>query len=593
MAPFRPRCLAVHLLVACLIGGGGLLVHGLRDARGLRRDPAALLPAGACLVLEYRGDVAMRAGASLGVFQALEDPRPTSFASVLRGMLERGIDDAVSGLAGSIGLDVADLRHLARSRVTVAFLDPADLQGRDLLAARAVLWMDCAADIEGARRFLEILERWVLRWGEGSFRDQVMGGVTVREYVPPQGSPLRAWYAVRGTGLVLATRAADLERILDRDRSGSQEGSLLESPAWNAAAVPVAGPELLMRLHVLVQPVLKLLVQAGSEEESALLAAGLDRARSLALGVNLRGGSVLETLVVDLPAGSAAFAAWQREARPFRAPARLPHGLAAYAGSRLPLHLGLDLARRALSPFGLEGALDARLRRLAVDLGFDLEADLLPILGEEIALGGAFSRASAIPDLWVCLEVVDPGRAQEFMERWVRRLRPGAQVEIESFAGVALHVLGPAPEAGEPGGPSLARMRLAWAVEPPYLVLSPWPEALRRWIRTQALDGPRFSDRQSEDPTGTDPDAVLRFWVDLAPLLAWAVDQASPVLQSVRLPPPFDLCDPWLAPRGSELSRHFDPVSAELAWTGTALRFSLRSPVGLAWLALAFVGWPR
>ncbi len=252
------------------------------------------------------------------------------------------------------------------------------------------------------------------------------GGARFTKIVPDPDEPAKAiFFAVKDGVLMVALRDETLAEVLSARGVGIARAMLPANKGY--ADVQRALGDADMSVYVNLGAILGKSLQEGDEEGKAILKAlGFDNVRGAGLGMSVGagGGSTVVRLSTDGPP-TGWLGAFARRGGPFKSLKYVPDDAGFYyvlnLGSFLACYEEFVVFLEAVSEETGEDALEefaAGVEKLEVLLAMDLEEEILPAFGGEIALSAKVPEALGIPPAALLIEVKD----KEMVERLVARV---------------------------------------------------------------------------------------------------------------------------------------------------------------------------
>ena len=590
------------LLGGAVVGGGFALDGGSVPEVGTPprngiRDIAVLLPDSCALKVVIDGGPFAEHGEELALHALAEEPEVAAFLAPVEQIL-RGLLEGWESLAKQyLGLTLDETLRLAQYRTTMALcgLMPPP-EGQRLPRPDAVITLEFGDDLAMARRLMEALEKAVLAWGNGHFTADTVAGLPVRRYVPDPSRPNTppAWYLVEDRTLLLATHKPTFEGIIQRLKSGSTEGSLAASARFQSVKERVERGTSLFSAYADVEKLADMLgpmlpIPADQNPASAF---GLDAVEAVGYGLDLDGKGLRDRVFMKIAKGPL------REAIECTGALRIhevvPASTGMYGSFQLELSKIWGHAKQVLGkvdPATLEsatGGVDA----LSEALGIDVEKEVLPRLGPEMALGLSRPRQALIPDVFMIMQVREPAKVVRMFDTAMRAL--DAPIASLEYGDQRIHVL----DLGLLSGGATPSIRPTWAFVDDYLVVSAWPQATKNLL--DHMSGQGASLAQSDDfksllahLRAEDPEAATTAlnYVDMEALVGFLCDNGVPLAQSLLPPtesPPVD----WTQfPHTDTITRHLFGLAGGSRWTADGYYAEYWSPTGYLGPYLLSVGF--
>ncbi len=580
----HPSWLASVAAVVLVATGGAYIAPD--SGSGSAPQHAELLPAHCLAALTLDGSALVNHAADLALSKLVSDPLVSPVLRPLLDLAGTSLDTILSEIGSPFGMVPHELLELLKNRITVALLDFEGWSVEGAFQSDVVVLLDFAAAMGGARGFLEVLEKVVLKFGAGRFEDRTISGATIREYIPPAASPIRAWYTIHQGTLILTTRVASMEGILARLKTGDKAGSLSQDSHYVAVAGKWPEGRTLGALYLSVNRIRAVVVEEGSEESSFVELLGLDRIVAAGLAVSVHGSGFREHLYVHLPEGGPLRSLLDPGEWKSRIAGWLPSSTAAAIAGWVPLERASLYARQASEALGVGGYVEGWITEASEFLGIDWDQLLLPSVGEELGVGLSWSGTSLIPSPFLVIAT----RMEEGMDRVARGLAkkffPNAAIRAISEVSETFHHVEPNRVPGQANVGFVPEARAAWSLNADRLVVSAWPDAIRKYIRWKSKPDPTLETqaefvRLRAELVPAEEKLTGFAWCDLPRIARFLLDSAAPILQSAALPAPFDGIEMALWPGGDEVARHLSGAMVATSWSGQGWSVRTSSRVGV------------
>ena len=413
--------------------------------------------------------------------------------------------------------------------------------------------------------------------------------------IPEVGSA----YLARHKSTIIVTSAVDnMTGILERIDGKTDGPSLATSDLYRLHTRNANPGESLLRLGCDVNALFQMFGDMDPEVGEALRAIGVDCIQSVGLGVALDGPGIREsfTIAAPQPSGILKILAVQPDAT-IKSDRWLPDNIAYYNAFNLPLSDTLNEVRRILDQLDPNASAEIAeaLQGMRQAIGIDLEKDVLPALGSEIAFFAALPSQSLIPDLGLLLEVRDGEKLHGAIKKAVAAtLGPDALSQFE-FRGETIHSVRLfSPEQSNQWNVSV--QKLYYATIDGFLVATVWPQVIKNLIVSREDADHRLINNQDyasqlDRLQNGDPSRgqLAREYLDVKRTAGFVLDNATPIAQ-LFLPgvlPDADFVDWAKIPTSRCITKHLFGLASISSYEDGVLSVSSHSPAGrMAMLAV-------
>lgn len=596
------------LLGGAVLAGGFALRQPDADVRSIGnggvRDIAALLPDTCALKLVIDGGPAVEHGDELALHALASEPEVAAFLAPVETAARGWLARFEQPVKEYLGLTMDETLRLVQYRTTVGLCGVVPPANPDALPRPdAIISLEFGDDLEMVRRLMHALEKAVLAWGNGHFTDDTVAGLPVRRYVPDPKKPNTppAWYLVEDRMLLLATRKATLEGVIKRMKSGSTEGSLAATTRYQSVKDRVERPRSLFSIYAdvgslttMVAPLLRM-----PPGDNPVAAFGLDAIEAVGYGLDMDGKGLRDRIFMKIAEGPLRTALVSDEKTKLHEIVPASTGL--YGSFQFEFVKIWNYAREvlgALDPGVLESATEG-MQALSDVIGVDVEKELLPRLGPELALAASFPGQAVIPDLALILQVRDRPAVMRMFDTAMRSL--DAPISAFDHSGHRMHVL----DLGLMTGGELPSIRVTWTFVGDHLVISPDPQGAKNFVDHVVSKGPTLAESddfrsllahlRAEDPE-TATTAVS--YVDLEGMVGFLCDNGAPLAQSLLPPSEATPVDWVLIPHTDTITKHLFGLAGGARWTDDGYYAEYWSPTGYLGpylVSLGFIGygWSR
>ena len=591
----RLRGLTVTALLTAVVVGGGTWLRETRVGPG-RAAPGveALLPEDTLIHLVIDGAACAKNGGELDLCRLGEEPEVRAFLKPLLEMLDRQMTRVDENLQEDLGIRLEEMFDLLGGRVSLSLvsLDPAELEGGmagEPFVPDLLLTVEYQRALDTMRRVLARLERMITEVDLGVLSDETIEGVSVKRF-QGAGLPLDFWYVVQDKLFILGTRKQTMAGVIKRLKTGGSGGSLAASLAFKEVAGHVRKKDSTIFAWAdmegivdVIMPIVEpfIAMQGGSPEQfEAMLAVGY--------GMDLDGPLVRDRFYVKMDTTSEVWKKVPRKGVPVNAHLLVPASSGLFTSQALSfadqfeaVTQGLDMIPEAAD------VIDSVVEDVEQLLGADLEREILPLFGPEMAFYMDWHGASLIPDLGLVIGLQDRQTVEKMIDRALRKHAEDVPVTDLEFLGRTLHYVDLKASALGRDLEDIPPLKPTWAFIDDHLLLAPWPEAARRMIRevsgqTGGLRGnPEFTSLMRRIDADRPGDGSLYgvVWIDVKRLAGFLLDNTVPLLQSL-IPDEEVPVDLALIPRTEVITRHLHGVVLATYLTGEGVYTDICSPSG-------------
>ncbi len=566
---------------------------------------ARWLPAEVLFHAELRGGPAMAHAKDLALAKILAEPEVQAlFGRWLRGA---GAERAGGGAAEDAG--DALWSRLVRGFATVSFLGMADDDRRSGARPIPDFLLTLTPHAEDATEDLfPILVALLPGPAQRDPAPLLLGGEPWRLL---DAGGMRLYCGQLGRTIVVGTRPATIEALMER-RRGAGTPALATAPSFERARARIVDDRTLAWLWMAYEPFLDFVLKqtdVAEQSRDALALSGLSGLEALGYSLSLDGAGFRDRIFALVSRREGWFSLVPPADALLRAPSFIPADAGLCMAGAMTLEHAhdatLDLLDRSYPKLGQDYRSFAS--RLQTATGVGIRDDLVSALGPEYGIYAAWPRQAVIPDLVAFVAVRDTTVFTPRLLRISEALVGDGSAQAFDYEGHRLTVLDLDRMMARPPRAFGFRLRPTFALVGDYLVVTPFPQALKNLVHGRRSGAKRLADREDFAgglrrlgiASGTVPPGLSSFvYADVPALFGFLVDQSTPAVQSLGLPVPPTVFDPARIPRSEVVTRHLFGLVGFTRVEQDAMVTELHSPtsampmfLAMSALASAFVGF--
>ena len=554
------------------------------------QDIASMLPPETLAHVEINGEPLHRIGGRLAIARIMNEPEVRDFLRSAEALAGAGYEQMTATLE-RFGVEFEDLLELTRGPITLSFLGMTAQSMPDI-----VVTCNLKHAKDASLRLRVALARALLQ-ASGAEPKQIDIGGHPGTMLAPNGGPPVIHTVIDGM-MLLGTNPTSLGQMVRR-MEGADDPSLAGTPRWTRVAAELRTKDDIGYAWANVGGLLQAFGDEMPQEAGmALRLYGYESIEAMGFAFSLDGAGFRDRVFMLAPEldGLLGHLSPKRE-HTLVADRMVPADAVVFSQAALDfgaiLRWGLQVADQVEPGAGEEAR--AQINALSDQVGFDLEKDLLHLLGPEIAFYAALPGQALVPDVGILVQVSDTTKAEVNLTRLVQGLGSipvktleyqGTKISYADLGGLGLD------------WDEVPPLKPTWTVINDHLLITLWPQSAKNLIRGLKAQEPRLADKPEykrllAQLRERNPDAGNggRNYTDLKRLVGFILDNGVPFAQSLIPPIPGMPDIEWAAfPSTEAVTQHMFGMMGTTTWTKDGAIADYISPMGIGPVYVGLLG---
>ncbi len=551
---------------------------------------AAWLPQDTLLHVEVSGAPCERSGGGLALARALAEPEVREFLKSVEPLIGFAREQGGQALQQA-GMSLDDLLTLIKGRLTLSIAGLED-NGDPKIVITAEFKHAKEAGLRTARALVDLIKNE----NNGELKEITVGGHKGHHLSFPYGAPFVCVYLDH---MFVATSNPDLLEGFVSRMNGADTPSLAGTAGWNNVANKIGSPDNVIYAWANVAKALDTFSTMMPVEMGTMFrVTGLNSIQAMGYAFTLEGAGFRDRIFLSIPERQGVFAMLAPKAGTTLTADRIvPAETVMFQTSAMEFGGLLEWFHQIADEMepGSSDEIRQQMDAMSERLGFDIQDDLLALLGPEISVYAALPGQALIPDAGVLVHMKDENRVKANITRMVSGAF-GVPIKSFTYHGTEFNYA----DIGALGmdWDDMPPLKPTWTVVGDHLLITPWPQAAKNLVRGLKMQTPRLADNDdyqrllAQVRTGNaNAGNGGRAYMDLRRLVGFVMDNGVPFAQSLIPPIPDMPADiNWAAfPATEVITKHLFGLVAASTWLEDGVMTEYVSPTGFMPAYTAFV----